>query len=43
MQITIKEVHLCRNEEVDRETTGQPAVDKAVETVPNNKTNKYGK
>ena len=34
IQITVKEVHLCRNEEVDRETTGQPEADKVVEIVP---------
>ena len=43
MQITIKEVHLCRNGEVDKETAGQPEVGKVVEIVPGDKINKYGK
>ena len=43
IQITIKEVHLCRNGEVDRETAGQPEAGRVVEIVLDDKINKYGK
>jgi hypothetical protein len=41
--MTIREVHLCRNEEVDREITGRPEAGKVVAIVPDDKINKYGK